>query len=379
MGWRTSPELVKTSHALIQATPFCNIDCTYCYLPNRNEKRVMPLGLLRKFCSELIENGALAPTLRVSWHIGEPLALPHAEFDAQCGLIREMLTPHTRVTLSLQTNAMLLDAAWIELIRRYEIRVGVSLDGPKQYHDAHRVTRRGKGTFNAVMRGVEQLKRGGVGFGVICVLTPESLRAPDAMFDFFFQNGIDDVSFNVEESIGVNKSRRRDTEDFRRCANAFFRRYFERASAEGVQHRVRELSNILDACRGPKLEFTTQVSQPGRVLSLSATGRVSTFSPELLTWGGSEAGRFEFVDLNTAPLSALAASPDFIDTNREILAGLERCRNECRYFRFCGGGSPAVKFGEAGRFNVTETSQCQAKVMASVDAFLDLMTDGCRQ
>jgi uncharacterized protein len=107
---------------------------------------------------------------------------------------------------------------------------------------------------------------------------------------------------------------------------------------------------------------------------MSASGRVSTFSPELLTWGGPDPSRFEFVDLNTAPLSALAESQRFIETNAAIRAGIGRCRKECSYFRFCGGGTPAVKFGETGRFDVTQTSQCRAKVMASVDAFLDLLT-----
>ena len=363
---------------LIQATPFCNIDCTYCYLPHRSDKSALTLDVLERFCSQLIDCGALARNLRVTWHSGEPLAIRGAQFDAYCSLVDRLLAQHTNVKFSVQTNATLIDSQWVDLLRRFDVSVGVSLDGPREFHDAHRITRRGGGTFDAVMRGIEQLRRGGVRFGVICVLTPESLREPDKMFDFFTENHIDDVCFNIEESIGVNKVDIGEPDRRHDLARLFFKRYFERVSGHAAPHRVRELQGILDSCRAPDLEFTTQVSQPGRILSVSVDGKVSTFSPELSTWDGLDSSGFAFVDINHEPLSALAHSTRFIETNSAISAGVEQCRKACSYFRFCGGGSPAAKLGEMGRFDVTSTNQCRAKVMAPVDAFIDLLTDNAQ-
>lgn len=373
MAWRTRPELHSTSHILIQATPFCNIDCTYCYLPHRDRKQTLSKTVLEKFLHELVDNGALAATVRVSWHVGEPLAVRQTVLEEHCQLIQDVIGPHAKVKFSIQTNAMLVTPRWIEFFKRFSVGVGVSIDGPQEFHDAHRVTRQGKGTFREVMRGVGVLRAHGVKFGVICVLTPASLRAADEMFAFFTQNGMNSVSFNVEETVGAHVTPATDGEDIRELSRAFFRRYFELVAQHPTPHRVRELHAILDVVRFPIAAPRTQVSQPGRVLSFSADGRVSTFSPELLTWNTEDAEKFQFADLGTGALADLSTSEKFLAALHAIDAGYERCQRECDYFRFCGGGAPAAKFAELGRFDATATNYCRAKIMAGVDAFLDVL------
>jgi uncharacterized protein len=60
----------------------------------------------------------------------------------------------------------------------------------------------------------------------------------------------------------------------------------------------------------------------------------------------------------------------------EIRQGVSACRDECEYFRYCGGGWPSNKFGEHGRFDVTETAMCSFIVKALLDAVLNM---GCRE
>ena len=78
------------------------------------------------------------------------------------------------------------------------------MDGPAFLHDAHRVTRTGLPTHAAVMRGIDWLARRRIPFQVICVLTADALDHADAIVDFFLQNGIGDVGFNMEETEGAN-------------------------------------------------------------------------------------------------------------------------------------------------------------------------------
>ncbi len=73
-------------------------------------------------------------------------------------------------------------------------------------HDVNRVTRSGRGTFERTIAGIRLLRRHGVPFHVISVLSPESLAAPREMFDFYVAEGIDQVCFNVEESEGDHVS-----------------------------------------------------------------------------------------------------------------------------------------------------------------------------
>lgn len=373
---RWPSEFAKPSLLILQGTPFCNIDCAYCYLPQRAAKHRMGLAPIERLCAALVEEQVLGPKLRVSWHAGEPLAMPRDEFASAVRAVRESLGPHTDLTLSLQTNGILVDDHWVRFIKDNEIRVGVSLDGPAKFHNIYRRDRRGKGTHEAAMRGVRLLQAAGVEVSVICVLHEQSLKAPDLVFDFFSDAGLNLVCFNVEETAGTHVSETFAGADVRGHARAFFKRYFERAAQHSAPHWVRELNGILSALEPHGASPRAQVSQPGRVLSMDWRGRVSTFSPELLTWHGEDAERFQFIDILTTSLSALAEQPAFQTAYREIERGYEACRESCGYFRFCGGGAPAAKLAERGNFAVTETSYCQTKVMASVDAFLDILVDG---
>ena len=73
-------------------------------------------------------------------------------------------------------------------------------------HDANRVTRSGKGTFDRAIRGVRLLKQEGIPFHVISVLSKEGLECPEELHAFYVEEGIEDVCFNVEESEGDHVS-----------------------------------------------------------------------------------------------------------------------------------------------------------------------------
>ena len=67
---------VPTSMVVIQPTGFCNIDCSYCYLPNRNDKHTISLDLVERLFAHLFGMNRTAPEVTVVWHAGEPLVVP---------------------------------------------------------------------------------------------------------------------------------------------------------------------------------------------------------------------------------------------------------------------------------------------------------------
>lgn len=80
-----------------------------------------------------------------------------AEFDALCAKLKAHIDPVARVQFSIQTNAMLVNEEWIELFSKYNINVGVSLDGDKATNDKFRIDHVGRGTYDRVMVGVNKL------------------------------------------------------------------------------------------------------------------------------------------------------------------------------------------------------------------------------
>ena len=102
---------LQTRLLILQATPFCNIDCDYCYLPDRASTARMSVATARLAARRLREDGLLGDALSVVWHAGEPLAMPVSFYAEAIAAIEAEIGAHCQVTHSIQTNATLIDAA----------------------------------------------------------------------------------------------------------------------------------------------------------------------------------------------------------------------------------------------------------------------------
>src|SRR6202040_4132146 len=180
---------------VVQPTPFCNIDCRYCYLPDRTNKAVVSKDTLKNLFSQVFASGWADEGLSVVWHAGEPMVLPIAFYRHAFALIDELKPAELPLNHSFQTNGTLIDDAWADFIIEAKVNLGVSIDGPRRFHDLNRVNRAGRGTFDKAVSGVRLLRSRGVPFHVISVLTAASLNAPREMFEFYLNEGIDHVCF----------------------------------------------------------------------------------------------------------------------------------------------------------------------------------------
>jgi uncharacterized protein len=205
---RTGRGLVPRIELLVvQPTPFCNIDCQYCYLPDRNSKAVVAQQTVVNLFSQVFASGWVRDCLSVVWHAGEPMVLPIAFYRNAFRMIERLTPADLTVAHSFQTNGTLIDEAWCAFFAEERVNVGVSVDGPKHLHDRNRLTRSGRGTFDRTIAGIRLLRRTGVPFHVISVRSTASMAAAREMFDFYVEEGIEEVCFNVEESEGEHVSR----------------------------------------------------------------------------------------------------------------------------------------------------------------------------
>ena len=160
---------------VLQSTPFCNLDCCYCYLPDRTSKRQMSQATLERTFERVFTSSFLSKHLTVLWHAGEPLVPGVAYYENAFATIDRLRPQGLAVTHSIQTNATLLNLRWIDFFRAHDVRVGVSIDGPADLNDRSRKTRVGGGSFEQAMRGIRLLQDNDYPFHVITVLTRESL------------------------------------------------------------------------------------------------------------------------------------------------------------------------------------------------------------
>jgi uncharacterized protein len=361
---------------VLQPTAFCNINCSYCYLPDRNNKHVLEQSTVTRLFSELFASGWTAPQLTVIWHAGEPLVVPPSFYREAFATIERLRPPAVEVRHAFQTNGMLIDAEWCALFRDWKVGVGVSLDGPRELHDLNRKTRSGAGTFDKTMAGVRTLRAEGLPFHVISVLSARSLDDPDGLLAFYVDHGIDHVCFNVEESEGSHVSDLFQPGEggevlHRRYAD-FLRRFWQAARAGGRVKFVREIDLAIPRVFRPNgAPWRNEQVEPLAMLNVDSHGNVSSFSPELLGLKNAEYGDFLLGNINSQSLAEIYDACLTSALQRDIQAGIAACRASCEYFSICGGGAPVNKLFENGSFDSTRTSYCTLTQIVPADLILE--------
>jgi len=362
----------EVSTVVIQPTAFCNIGCTYCYLPDRNDKHVLAQSTVSRLFTELFESGWASPELTIIWHAGEPLVVPTGFYREAFETIERLRPPSVAVRHAFQTNGMLIDADWCALFREWNVGVGVSIDGPQSLHDAHRKTRRGEGTFDKTIAGIRLLRQEKVPFHVISVLSRDSLAMPDEMLAFYLSEGIDQICFNVEESEGSHVSELFEGAELRRRYETFLRRFWHASQASGKVRFLREIDHAIPRVFRPNEAPSRNIQvEPLAMLNVDSRGNVSSFSPELLGLKNAQYADYLLGNIHTHSLAqihdACLQSPMF----RDIRTGVEACARGCEYFSVCGGGAPVNKLFETGSFTGTRTSYCTLTQMVPTDLLLE--------
>jgi uncharacterized protein len=267
---------------------------------------------------------------------------------------------------------MLLDDAWCNFFKRWNVGVGVSIDGPQEYHDAHRVTRDGKGTFARTLQGIQLLRERSVPFHVITVLTSKSIGDPERLVDFYRAEGISDVCFNVEESEGSHTSGLFEDVDVVARFRSFLERFWVLARKTPEIRFVREIDSMITRVFRPgDATMVNPQVEPFGMLNVDCVGNVSSFSPELL--GLKDAAYRDFIvgNVHTHSLAEMARSEAMRTMYRDIALGVEACRRECGYFSVCAGGSPINKLTENGAFATSTTTFCRLVNQVPADLVLN--------
>jgi uncharacterized protein len=238
-------------------------------------------------------------------------------------------------------------------------------------HDLHRRTRRGAGTFDAAMRGVQLLREGRVPFHVICVLTRRSLSRADELFAFFRELEVDWIGFNFDEAEGEHTASSMAYPDCAAEVRGFFDRFLTLNAEAGHPISVREFEGVVQGILTVDApDPTNQQADPFRIISVDVDGNISTFSPELLGFSHPRYGTFSFGNIWTDTIEDIRRSPRYQAVAGDIARGVTSCRETCDYYSVCLGGAPANKLFENGCFDTTETLYCRLSKQAPVDVVL---------
>ena len=165
----------------------CNLDCDYCYYLGKaelygNHQPKMSDELLERYISQYIE-AVQVPVVTFCWHGGEPL-LAGLEFFEKAVALQNKYRGNKQIENSLQTNGLLLTPEWCDFFRKNNFLIGISLDGPKDIHDAYRHDRGGHPTFDRVIRAVEMMAIHGVEYNTLSTINDRCAGQGKRVYEF---------------------------------------------------------------------------------------------------------------------------------------------------------------------------------------------------
>ena len=363
---------------VVQPTPFCNIDCDYCYLPERSVHRAISSDTLNRAFTRLFSLSALAKDLEVVWHAGEPTTLPiqfYRRTFETIEALRNQMSPQTAVRHHIQTNATLLNDEWCDLFAEWSVSVGVSFDGPQDLHDARRKRRSGKGTYIRVAESMDLLRRRGIEFTVITVVTADLIHRSDDLYACYRQHGVKRVGLNVEEVTGNNLTSSLTGSESESGFRNFLARLLELNQRAGRPVVFREEVRVRAWINNPEFDGKSQLVAPLSILTIGWNGDFSTYCPELLTLRtGTYGGSFVLGNVHRDDIeSAVYHSEKGRMMLADVAAGVKMCEDRCEYFMLCGGGAPSNKYFENGTFRSDETAYCRTAKKAVIDTVLGVL------
>ncbi len=205
-----TPEYARAAHIMIKPIgPRCNLRCTYCFYLEKHalfpdgESFRMSDDVQERFIRDYIR-WQNTPEIEFAWQGGEPTLLG-VDFFRRTVALQQHYSDGRLIRNSLQTNGTLLDDEWCAFLAQHKFLVGLSLDGPQDVHDRHRVYADGRGSFQDVMRGLHCLKKHGVEFNSLTCMHRDNGGEGRRIYRFLRDEGIRHMQFIpiVERTAGT--------------------------------------------------------------------------------------------------------------------------------------------------------------------------------
>ncbi|MEI8173513.1 MAG: peptide-modifying radical SAM enzyme CbpB [Deltaproteobacteria bacterium] len=341
---------LKPSAVYFNPTERCNMNCTYCYIPEKmrregdhmpEKKLLKALEILKQYFRATLPKGSMP---QIIFHGAEPLLNRDAIFAGIEAYGNDFL-------FGVQTNATLLDDAAVEFLTSRKVSVGISLDAPTaQIADRTRKNWDGKGTFKQVIAAMERLN-GYEGWSIICTITNANLRHLTRLVDFFHEHEVPTCLMNIIRcTLPPSRSLMPGDTAAAKYFLAALDRTYELYEQTGRRLTVGNFANILLAIIAPaarRLMCDISPCGGGRCFfALAPNGDMFPCSEFI----GID--RFRGGNLFTNDASAVLETEPFrLVTGRKV-EDIEPCRR-CAIRHFCGSPCPAEAYEMNGGMDKT--------------------------
>ena len=348
---------MRNQTIILRMTDNCNLNCTYCYdKMNKNKDK----NNFEKDIEEVIKyilflNNDEKQVQKIILHGGEPLTIPINQYE----IFLEKLTKKLpKCKFSIQTNATLLTVEHIKLFEKYNINVGISLDGCNEEQNSCRIYKDGHNSFDKVMQSIELLQKSKIHFGIIVTISKKHINQEKELYNFIKENNL---RCSIRPAFPVKNSKNdmilSSNEYYNFFKNLFDIWYDDESGAISINQiadlydelfKVLESKYRVNCCSDCETCF-------GKFISLDRKGNVYSCNR---TYGLKE---FYYGNINEITKEELNSKIESFNKNRVSYLRNSKCTS-CKIYEYCYGGCPASAFNIYGTYLSAEDIFCDAKI-----------------
>lgn len=321
----------------------CNMRCKYCFYAEETARRasgdagVMTERTLQNLIARAFR--CAQDSVYFAFQGGEPSLAGVDFFRCAVRLQQEHSAGRVPYFNSLQTNGLCLSDELIAFLAENRFLVGVSLDGTQQAHDRYRLDASGRPTWARVRETLERLHRAGVEVNILCVVTREVAREPEAVFESLRPYGCLQFIPCLDPPDGPPGEWTPDAQEFGRFLTQTYRLY-RRALLRGSYVSVRAFDNFLNMRRGLEPDSCAQCGRCAPYYVVEADGSVYPCDFYALD-------EWRLGNINETGFDRLARSPVASRFRAASLPVPEACRR-CGCYSLCRNGCRRERLPESG-------------------------------
>jgi uncharacterized protein len=326
---------------VLKVASLCNLKCRYCYVyfgadqSWRNRPRIMSTKTVRLLAEQIRKHADhhQIGQVTITLHGGEPLLLGPVRLRHYLRILQHALAPTCRPLFRLQTNGTLINAAFLEVLQEYDVRVGISLDG-NAAHNQSRVFANGQASHDSAARGIRALQssaRPDLFAGILSVI--DIANDPLAVYEALVQHEPPWLDFLLPHAHWGSpppRSSAQERTDYAQWLIPIFDLWFSESPS---RTRIRLFEDIIALLIGGASSGDQVGGKEPNYVTIEADGSVELVDSLKVTYPGAAAtGRTILGDGSSFPLDRTAQDTAPGDT------GLSSTCRRCAIVRVCGGG-----------------------------------------
>lgn len=319
------------------ASGSCNLQCKYCFYHDVTEKRsIKNYGMMKELTLENVVKQGFESAERFitfAFQGGEPTLRGLEFYKTFHEYVNKYNTKLIQVRYVLQTNGIIIDEDWAKFFHNHNYLIGLSLDGPKDINDLHRVNANNKGSFKTIMQTSKLFDQYKVEYNILTVVNKKVARHGAKIYNFLKKQGFKYMQFipcldELGKKAGNNPYSLTPDDYSQFLINIFDLWYKDIKSSQGIS--IRMFDNILSILLGFPAESCDMQGKCSANTVVEADGSVYPCDFYVID-------NWKLGNINSDPLEQMLQNDiakEFVAISKKLP---ETC-NECSYYMVCRGG-----------------------------------------